>query len=366
MKRIKPALLIALFTCFISCEEIILHDEFSNTPVGNYNAFWHEFNVAYGAMQAKNLNWDSLKIVYGNSLNENATDKELYDAITGLLNEVNDGHADLLAHDIGYFRSWNRRDKSYYQDFYTQDMAKVGQHQSIIRRQYLNNQFQFVNVDGWFFFYGTIVRQNNKIGYLCIPTFSLTSYPDDFIQNAVNAFQNFDAVIIDLRFNGGGKTEAFVKTLNKFASESKLFLKSKYRNGRDYGDFSEMLKHYIHPQANCLKNKPIAILMNSYTASSSEHFIFGMKSQNKVITVGDTSCGAFSSVNERILPNGWKFRLGGQILFTPDGKLLVDEKINYLEGIGIAPDYFVTDQWNTLKTGADMPLEKAIELVLKL
>jgi C-terminal processing protease CtpA/Prc len=126
-----------------------------------------------------------------------------------------------------------------------------------------------------------------------------------------------------------------------------------------------MLEHHIRPQPNCLKDKPVAILMNSFTASSSEHFILGMKTQKDIITVGDTTCGAFSSVNERLLPNGWKFRLGGQILYTPKGNLLIDENGNYLEGIGLAPDYYVSDQWNHLKSGLDMPLEKAIDELTK-
>ena len=320
---------------------------------------------SYGAMQPKNLNWDSLKVVYGNTLNENTDDKALFDALSGLLNEINDGHADLLAPGIGFYRSWNRHDKSFFQDFVTQDLITVGEQQAVIRQEYLNNQFKSITVDGWFFFYGSIEKQNKTIGYLYIPTFNLNNYPDAFIQSAIDDFQNFNAVIIDLRFNGGGTTEAFVKTLNKFASKPKLFLKSKYRNGPGHGDFSEMLEHHIRPQTNWLNNKPVAILMNSFTASSSEHFILGMKTQEGVFTVGDTTCGAFSSVNERLMPNGWKFRLGGQIVFTSEGNLMVDDKGNYLEGIGLAPDYYVPDQWIPLKSGLDMPLEKAIDVLTK-
>jgi carboxyl-terminal processing protease len=365
LMKTKFYLMMLLSVLLVACEKALLEEEFGDTPYGNFEVFWQEFDQAYGAMQAKNLNWDSLKVVYGNSLNESTNDEELFGILSGLLNTINDGHADLLAPGIGYFRSWKRRDKSYYQDFNTQDLGKVGEHQAVIRREYLNNQFQSTTVDGWFFFYGSIEKQNQTIGYLCVPTFNLNNFPDAFMQSAVDTFQDLDAVIIDLRWNGGGTNEAFVKTLNKFASQPTLFLKSKYRNSPGHGDFSEMLEHHIRPQPNCLKDKPVAILMNSFTASSSEHFILGMKTQKDIITVGDTTCGAFSSVNERLLPNGWKFRLGGQILYTPKGNLLIDENGNYLEGIGLAPDYYVSDQWNHLKSGLDMPLEKAIDELTK-
>jgi hypothetical protein len=65
------------------------------------------------------------------------------------------------------------------------------------------------------------------------------------------------------------------------------------------------------------------------------------------------------------LPNGWKFRLGVQILFTAKGNLMVNENGNYLEGIGLAPDYFAPDRWNPLNSGLDMPLEKAIDELIQ-
>lgn len=364
MKTIIISLI--FLTVFISCEKVLLNEEYQNTAYDNYNAFWQEFDRSYGAMQPKKMNWDSLKTVYGNSINLDTTNKQLFEALCGLLHEINDGHADLYAPGFGYYRSWNRRDKSYYLDYNTQDMKKVSNHQKVVRREYLGNQYESTSVDGWTFFYGNIDAQNKKIGYLCIPTFNIINFPDDFIQSAVDAFQSSGAVIVDLRFNGGGTTEAFVKTLNRFASEPKVFLNSKYRNGNGHGDFSRMFEHQIHPHENCLKPKPIAILINSYTASSSEHFILGMKTQKDVITVGDTTCGAFSSVNERLLPNGWKFRLGGQVVFSPEGKLLVDDKSNYVEGVGLSPDFYVTDHWQPLNNdGIDLPLDKAIEELLK-
>jgi C-terminal processing protease CtpA/Prc len=279
----------------------------------------------------------------------------------GLLHEINDGHSDLKASSVNFFRSWNRRDKSFYVDSYTRSMEDVSRQFKTIRTYYLNNNFTSVEAEGWLFFYGTINLDQKKIGYINLPTFSMDHFPDSFIQSAVDDFQLLDAVIIDLRFNGGGHTESFVKTLNSFACEPKVFLKSKYRNGPSHNDFSEMFEHRIRPHNDCLKNKPVAILMNSYTASSSEHFILGMKSQKGVFTVGDTTCGAFSSVNERLLPNGWCFRIGGQVVYTPDGDLLVDSKGRYLEGLGLSPDFYVPDHLEPLKFHQDVPLDKAIE-----
>ena len=345
------------------CEEMLIEEEFKNTPVDNYDAFWSEFDRFYGDFDVKNINWDSLKTVYSEGLTESSSDQQLFHSLTGLLNELNDGHADLYAPGIGYFRSWNRRNKSYFGDEVNSDVSTLSNLNYTICKHYLNNRYEEGIYSDWKFYYGTINYKSYKIGYISIPTFSNDDYPVDFIQQAVDSFNKKDAVIIDLRYNGGGRTDAFMSTLNSFASEKRVYLKSKFRNGKNHSDFTAMAEHSTNPHENGLRNKPIAILMNSFSASSSDHFILGMKSQADVITVGDTTCGAFSAVLERILPNGWKFRLGAQVVYNPDGSLMTDSHGNYLEGIGIAPDFWVQDELRMIRNGVDMPLEKALKKI---
>jgi hypothetical protein len=346
---------------FSSCEEELLNEKYENTPLDNYELFWNEFDRFYGAFEAKNINWDSLKTVYGHQLSENSTDQQLYKAMCGLLNELNDGHADLFANKIGYYRSWNRRNKSYFSDFRSTDFNHVVKLQSTIRSNYLKGKYKFGNYSNWLFFWGTIPYEGRQIGYISIPTFNINDYPNDFIQQAIDSFNQHDAVIIDLRYNGGGTTEAFVSSLNSFASEKKCYMQSQFRDGSKHTDFTKKEEHWTNPHANGLKPIPIAILMNSYSASSSDHFILGMKTQSNVITVGDSTCGAFSAVLERVLPNGWKYRLGAQVIYAPNGSALTDKNGNYLEGLGIAPDYYVTDQWEQVLKGNDLPLDKALK-----
>jgi carboxyl-terminal processing protease len=361
MKKIYFIIIISIVTFLLQgCEESLLHEEYQNTPLDNYEAFWSEFDQFYGAFEAKNINWDSLKVVYGKNLYDNPDNTQLYFALKGLLNELNDGHADLSGSNINHFRSWNRRSKPFFGDIKTFESASIVELQDLIRTKYMNNNFKSGKYSGWNFFWGTIPYKNSKIGYICIPTFNNSDYPNGFIQQAVDSFNHLDAVVIDLRYNGGGRTDAFVTSLNSFASEKKCYMKSKFRNGPDHSDFTDIADHTTFPHSNCLKNKPVAVLMNSYSASSSDHFILGMKSQSYVISVGDTTCGAFSSVIERSLPNGWKFRLGAEVVYSPDGNLLSDSKGKYLEGIGIAPDYYCRDMLKEVRKGNDLPLNVAL------
>ena len=105
---------------------------------------------------------------------------------------------------------------------------------------------------------------------------------------------------------------------------------------------------------------PVVILMNDYTASSSEHLILGMITQPHVRTVGTNSCGAFSSVRECMLPNGWKFRLGSQVIYHPSGEFYPASNGSYIEGFGITPDHIVRDEYFG---GHDLPLDEALSLI---
>jgi carboxyl-terminal processing protease len=357
--------LLAVF-CFTACEKDLIKEEFSNTPKGVYDAFWSEYDQFYGAFEAKGINWDSLGVVCGSDINSGSTQKQLYDALCKLLASLNDGHASLSAPQYGVFRSWSRRNKSFFTDIVSVDGNMVNEIYTRTIYSYIGNYFKKDLSKGYLFLYGRIYTNRHVIGYLYIPTFAEGYFPAKFIREAASDFNNADAVIIDVRFNGGGTSENFLYALNLFSTERQLYLKSKLRNGKSHTDFTGLYDHYTSPVADGCKNKPIAILANSYTASSSEHFILGLKSQPNVILVGDTTCGAFSEVHEKILPNGWVYRLGAQVVYTPGGKLYTNSKGQYIEGNGIAPDYYMGDYYEEIQYDNDMPLNRALQEIDKL
>jgi C-terminal processing protease CtpA/Prc len=107
-------------------------------------------------------------------------------------------------------------------------------------------------------------------------------------------------------------------------------------------------------------------MTNSLTCSAAEIFTLGMKTQTNTITVGDTTRGALSFVRERVLPNGWKYRICSQVVFNPDGSLLTDKQGNYIEGIGIAPDFYVPDFYYSFIHDEDAALDSSIEKLSKM
>lgn len=364
MKRLFFFLLITF--CFISCEKNLIHEEFDHSPEGVYNVFWCEFDRYYGAFLAKEINWDSVRLANLSNINNNTSDRDLFTALSQLLNVLNDGHASVSSPEFGCFRSSSKRDKSYFSDINSQEAQKANEIYSLISTKYLKNNYIKDISSGLFFFYGTMLYNQKTIGFIFIPSFNIDNFPESFVRQAADSLKKTDGIVIDLRFNSGGRTDYFVSTLNCFASEHKLYLKSKLRNGPKHSDFTGFYEHYTYPVKSGFGGKPIAILANSVTASSSEHFILGMKSQPNVILVGDTTCGAFSEVHDRLLPNGWMFRLGPQVIFTPEGNLYTTSDGKYIEGIGITPDFLIGQRYNDILIGRDVVLDKAVSEVSEL
>lgn len=103
-----------------------------------------------------------------------------------------------------------------------------------------------------------------------------------------SAFQfvsNCKAVIIDMRYNGGGSPDMVAATQNYFFSE-KVHLNDIIYRSRD------TVVRYSDPGKTTFKlNMPVYILTSNRTFSGAEDFTYGMQQTNRATIVGDTTGG---------------------------------------------------------------------------
>ena len=185
------------------------------------------------------------------------------------------------------------------------------------------------------------------------------------MDQAIKSFEDKDAIILDLRFNGGGATETFLHLLSKFADKKRFYLQSKLRNGLKKTDFTEVYKHYFGPREKAFTPKPVIVMVNKFTASSSEHVFLAMKTLPYVTSVGDSTLGALSTVMDKLMPNGWQFRSCPQVLLDTLGNYLRDDKGRYPDGYGLAPNIMVINTLQELNANYDAILSKAIDVINK-
>lgn len=185
----------------------------------------------------------------------------------------------------------------------------------------------------------------NNIGYISLYTFD-EGCGDEF-KKAYQDLKNQGAqkIIVDLRNNTGGLVDEALKILDLFLPK----------------DSTEL----ITVDSNENKEKSLAkddvtidcetvVLINEYSASSSEIVVGALKDHKKATLVGKTTFGKGVIQNVFMLKDGSALKLTVNEYFTPN-----ETKINK---VGITPDYEV--ELNE-ETEEDEQLNKAIELLNK-
>ncbi|WP_323789687.1 S41 family peptidase [Psychroserpens sp.] len=191
---------------------------------------------------------------------------------------------------------------------------------------------------------GYLLKDKASVGYISINNF----YSDFESPNGLGVAndvakelyklqkENIDALILDLRFNGGGSMKEAADLSGMFINRGPLSI-LKYANGETF-----TVKDL---NRGSLFTKPIVILINGFSASASEFFAAAMQDYNRAIIVGSTSHGKASA--QVLLPLEENSSLG----FS---KLTV-EKFYRITGqshqsIGVIPDIPLPSVYDNFKT----------------
>ncbi len=191
---------------------------------------------------------------------------------------------------------------------------------------------------------GYIIRNKLDFGYINIPSF----YTDLESPNGLGLAndvakelyklqkEDIKGLILDLRFNGGGSMKEAADLSGMFINRGPLSI-LKFKN-----DETITLKDF---NRGTLFNKPILVLINSYSASASEFFASIMQDYNRSIIVGSPSHGK-SSV-QVILPLSETKELGF-CKITVEKFYRVTGKS--LQSKGVTPDVILPTLYDNFKT----------------
>lgn len=180
------------------------------------------------------------------------------------------------------------------------------------------------------FGFTTLKILEGNVGYLDLQLFFDAKYAGDTAVAAMAFFSNCDALIIDLRNNGGGWGSMVSLLLSYFIdSEGELVMKVT-RSTVDNSYYAAMTLPYVPGKK--LHSIPVYILISGSTASAAEAFAFRMRQLNKrVCLVGDTTAGAENPVDHQILDANF-------ILQIPCYQVIYQKGNAGWEGIGVKPD----------------------------
>jgi hypothetical protein len=185
-----------------------------------------------------------------------------------------------------------------------------------------------------------------NVGYLDVRGFSGAPEAEDAIVAALNYLQYTDAMIIDLRRNGGGSAELVNFLLSHFTGPDTLAsLTVKNRSG------NESFTRYTLAKVPGPRRPevPMYVLTSGLTASAGEDFAFVSKNLGRATIVGEPTAGA--GHNNAFLDSGHGFATSISFTRVMDPKTGVE-----WERVGVQP---------TVRVEQDQALETAQSLALK-
>jgi hypothetical protein len=143
---------------------------------------------------------------------------------------------------------------------------------------------------------------------------------------AMNFVANTEAVIFDLRQNGGGSPE-MIQLLSSYLFDVPVHLNSFYFRPNNQ---TTQTWTFPHVQGKKITNTPVYILTSNYTFSAAEEFTYNLKNLKRATIVGETTGGGAH-------PGGMVSIANGYVMFVPNGKAINPITNTNWEGTGIAP-----------------------------
>lgn len=194
-----------------------------------------------------------------------------------------------------------------------------------------------------------VERLHGNVGYLDLRQFAPGDVIADTAAAAMTFLANTDALIIDLRENGGGAPEGVALLCSYLFGETPVHLNDLYHRPSDettefWTEKSVAGKRYL--------GRDVFVLTSRDTFSAAEEFAYNLKHLKRAQIVGERSGGgAHPGESRRLSPN---FRM-----FVPTGRAINPITKSNWEGTGVEPDVDVPAPI-ALKTAHKLALEKLI------
>lgn len=181
----------------------------------------------------------------------------------------------------------------------------------------------------------------NNIGYIDIKSFEVNTGKDFEKELRALEMKGAEALIIDLRNNGGGIVESGLEIADLLLDEGVIAYTEDYKKDRNY-------YKSVHGKTTL----PYVVLVNEGTASTSEILVAGIKDHDEGDIVGTKTYGKGIIQTVTGVTKNDYMRITIMEYFSPDGERI--------DKIGITPDYVVELIEEDMK---DYQLEKAMELL---
>ncbi len=182
-------------------------------------------------------------------------------------------------------------------------------------------------------------RLSSNIGYVKFNAFLPPDICGPTAIAAMNFLGNVDAIIFDLRDNGGGDPR-MVALISTYLFDKPTHLNDLYNRKEDA---TEQFWTLPYVPGKRLAGKPVFVLTSTYTFSGAEEFAYNLKNLKRATIIGETTGGGAHPVSGHRIDD--HFMMG-----VPNARAVNPISKTNWEGTGVEPD---------IKVPADQALDVA-------
>jgi tetratricopeptide (TPR) repeat protein len=187
-----------------------------------------------------------------------------------------------------------------------------------------------------------VSRMEGNVGYLDLRGFAPADLARETAVAAMRILAGSDAIVIDLRKNGGGSPD-MVRLLCSYFFEKPTHLNSLYWRE---GDRTQEFWSTDDVPGPRMTDIPLFVVTSNGTFSAAEEFSYNLQSRKRATFVGETTGGGANPGG--VFPANDRFGI-----FVPTGRAINPVTKTNWEGTGIKPD---------VKVAADAALDTALQL----
>lgn len=182
--------------------------------------------------------------------------------------------------------------------------------------------------------FDSVKRLDGNIGYIELRGFMDPENGKETVAAAMNFIANTDALIFDLRRNGGGDPQMVALICSYLFGDEKVHLNDLYWREGDKTD-----EFWTEPKVLGTKylGKDVYVLTSNRTFSGAEEFSYNLKNLKRAMIVGETTGGGAHP--------GGVFRLNDHFsAFISTGRAISPITKTNWEGTGVKPDMEVSKE----------------------
>ncbi len=310
------------------------------------------FDEHYALFPDRDVDWDATVAEHRQQL-AGANAPPLFEVVASMLQPLEDAHVSVQGAD-GVFEGRRTEAEPVTEEMVEQARTLISDAYLVTERQaWVDGQFEFAWLPGNVGYlathgYGPLVGKDGRLDYLA---------GLDAVESALDEVfsgEPMTGLVLDLRTNGGGSDLYGLAIAERLAQESYVAYSIRARvDPTDPAVFGEAVDVTLAPSDRPGFDGSVAVLIGRDTVSAAEAGALALRGRQGITLYGEATQGAFSTVLNHFLPNGWLLGLPNEHYLTADGQRF--------DVVGIPPDV-VTPVFSAddIAAGRDSALDAAL------